>query len=62
LGIFPQLDVRMESNTTEKGHDVELIATQAESSLCPVCRKGHMKAIREIPWALRLPRMNPLYK
>jgi hypothetical protein len=49
LGVLPQLDARMESNATEKGYDVGSIATQAESSLCPVCKKGHMKTIREIP-------------
>jgi hypothetical protein len=49
LGELPQLDARMEQETTEKGHEAGIIAMQAESSLCPVCKKGHMKPFREIP-------------
>jgi hypothetical protein len=47
LGELPQLDARMEQETTEKGHEAGIIAMQTEPSLCPVCKKGHMKPFRE---------------
>jgi hypothetical protein len=56
LGELPQLDERMEQKTTEKGHEAGTTATQTEPSLCPVCKKGHMKPLREIPRGAAPPR------
>jgi hypothetical protein len=49
LGVLPQLDARMEMEAPEKRHDTGMVLTEIDSALCPICRKGHMKTIREIP-------------
>jgi hypothetical protein len=45
LGVLPQLDARAEP---AKPKPMESL-TDTDSSLCPICRKGHMKPLREIP-------------
>ncbi len=49
LGVLPQLDARIETEAAEKRHDFGMDLTQINSRLCPLCKKGLMKTIREIP-------------
>jgi hypothetical protein len=49
LGVLPQLDARIEPEANDKNHDAGMALTETDSTLCPVCKKGHMKTIREIP-------------
>jgi hypothetical protein len=48
LGVLPQLDARIETEAPEKRHDTGMVLTEIDSTLCPICKKGHMKTIREI--------------
>jgi hypothetical protein len=43
------MDARMETEAPEKKHDAGIVLTETDSTLCPLCKKGHMKIIREIP-------------
>ncbi len=49
LGVLPQLDARIETAAPEKGTDAGIVLKEPDSTLCPLCKKGHMKTIREIP-------------
>jgi hypothetical protein len=49
LVVLPQLDARIETKTPEKRHDAGMDLSKSDSTLCPLCKKGHMKTIREIP-------------
>jgi hypothetical protein len=49
LGVLPQLDTRAELEPSEATHKTDIALTQNDATLCPVCKKGHMKTIREIP-------------
>ena len=45
LGVLPQLDTRAEMAAPKFDRALMII----DWSLCPICRKGHMRKIREIP-------------
>jgi hypothetical protein len=49
LGVLPQLDARIETEVSEKRNDSGIVLPETDSTLCPLCKKGHMKTIREIP-------------
>jgi hypothetical protein len=49
LGVLPQLDARIETEMSEKRNDSGIVLPETDSTLCPLCKKGHMKTIREIP-------------
>jgi hypothetical protein len=49
LGVLPQMDARIETEAPEKRHDAGIVLTETDWTLCPLCKKGHMKIIREIP-------------
>jgi hypothetical protein len=49
LGVLPQLDVRFVPKAPDKSHNADMVLTEKDSALCPLCKKGHMKTIREIP-------------